>query len=69
MDEQAGAGALEALRVIRGERRSLDRREYAQIQSARALGVTWQRIGRALGYRSPQAGHQWYKVLAKRVSP
>jgi len=67
--KQPGAGALESLRDITAERYSLDRREFAMIQSARALGVTWERIGEALGVDSPQAARQRYERLERRIGP
>ena len=67
--EPPGASALASLRSIRGQRASLDRREYAMIHSARALGVTWKRIAGALGVDSPQAAQQRYERLQKRITP
>ena len=64
-----GAGVIEALRQIRTERYSMERREYALIQSARALGRTWQQIATALGQHSPQAAQQRYKALGRRIGP
>ena len=64
-----GLAALASLRSIRGQRFSLDRREFAMIQSARALGVTWERIGEALGVDSPQAARQRYERLQGRIAP
>ena len=62
-----GASALASLRSIRGQRSSLDRREYAMMTSARALGVTWKRIAGAFGLDSPQAARQRYERLEKRI--
>ncbi len=64
-----GAAALASLRSIRGQRFSLDRREYAMIQSARALGVTWERIAEALGIGSAEAAREWYERLQGRIAP
>ena len=69
MTDPPGAGVLPVLRYIRAQRSSLDRREYAFVQSARALGVTWKRIGEALGLDSPQAAQQRYERLGKRIGP
>ena len=64
-----GSSVLAALRSIRGQRYSLDRREYAMIQSAMALGVTWERIGEALGLGSADAARERYADLEKRIGP
>ena len=68
-DHVARPSALAALRGIRSERYSLERREYAMIQSARALGATWQQVATELGQHSPQAAQQRYRVLEKRIGP
>ena len=64
----AGNAVLDSLAAIRSERFSLDRRELALLQSARALGVTWKRIAVALGLDSPQAAQQRYERLEKRIA-
>lgn len=67
--EQAGSSALAALRSIRAQRSSLDRREYAMLQSARALGVNWERAGEALGLDSADATRERHEELGKRIGP
>ena len=62
-----GMAALASLRSIRGQRHSLDRREYAMIHSARALGVTWTRIGEALGTGRDEAKHR-HEELERRIA-
>ena len=59
-------GILDALRQIGPERVSLDRREFAFIQAARALGATWDQIADALGHGDPE---QRYTELRERFAP
>ena len=67
--KQPGAGALESLRDITAERYSLDRREYAMIQSAYVLGAPWERIATALGLPSADAARERYEALEKQIGP
>jgi len=61
---------LAALKAIRSERFSMERREYALIQGARAEGIiTWDQIADALGFSSPQAAQQRYRALGRRIGP
>jgi len=60
---------LAALKAIRSERFSMERREYALIQGARAEGIIWDRIADALSLNSPQAAQQRYRALGRRIGP
>jgi len=65
--DQAGPASardvLGALCQVTKERARLDRAERALIDTARHHGVTWAKIGRALGMRSAQAAQQRRKRL------
>ena len=62
---------LDALHQVIGERERLDRAERELIDMARRHGVTWSKIGRALGVGTAQAAQQRRKRLgrAARSSP
>jgi len=62
---------LDALHQVTGERERLDRAERELIDMARRHGVTWSRIGRALGVGTAQAAQQRRKRLGRvaRSSP
>ena len=64
-----GASALAALRSICGQRHSLDRREFAMIHSARALGVGWGRIAEALGLDTADAKRRHEELDARVTVP
>ena len=68
-NEAARGNLLAALKAIRTERFSLDHREYALMQGARALGATWKQVAGAAGLDSPQAAQQRYERLEKRIGP
>ena len=59
---------LTALKALRSERFSIDHREYALTQGARALGATWEQIGDALD-RYAQEAEKRYKELEERIGP
>ena len=59
-------GILGALRQTGPERVSLDRREFAFIQAASALGATWDQIADALGHHYPS---RRYDELRERFAP
>ena len=59
-------GILAALKALRSERFSIDHREFAFIQAARALGATWDQIADALGHGDPE---QRYTELRERFAP
>ena len=67
--EPPGMAALASLRSIRGQRSSLDRREYAMLQSARALGVGWGRIAEALGLDTADAKRRHEELDARVAVP
>lgn len=54
---------LDALRQVMDQRDRLDRAERALIDMARRRGITWSRIGRALGAGTAQAAQQRRKRL------
>jgi hypothetical protein len=64
---QAGTACdvLDALRQVTGEREQLDRAERELIGMARRHGVTWSKIGRALGVGTAQAAQQRRKRLGR----
>ena len=64
-----GASALASLRSIRGQRSSLDRREYAMMTSARALGVGWGRIAEALGLDTADVKRRHEELDARVAVP
>jgi hypothetical protein len=57
---------LAALKTIGPQRDSLDHREFAFIQAARALGGTWDQIAGALGHGNAE---QRYEDLRERFAP
>ena len=69
MNDRERERLLADLKALQGERSSIDHREYAFIQAARALGATWDRIADALSLNSPQAAQQRYQALGRRIGP
>lgn len=59
---EAVEDALAAIALVRTE---LDQAERRVIERARAGGLTWQRIARAMGFASRQAAEQRYLRLAR----
>ncbi len=57
---------LDALLLVRGARDDVDYSELHLIGAARAAGVSWQRIGTALGYAEP-AGRQGAVARYRRL--
>lgn len=55
-----------ALSLIETARSDLDTLEVALLLTARAEGLTWGQIARALGLRSPQAAQQRYQRISQR---
>ena len=62
-------GILAALKALHSERFSIDHREYALIQGARALGATWEQIAEALGQRTAHAARERYETLEEQIGP
>ena len=58
---------LSALKGIRGERSSVEFREYVEMQFARAAGATWDEIADACGLDSAKAAQHRYRSLEKRT--
>ena len=58
-------GILAALKALAPERESLERREFAFIQAARALGATWDQIADALG----RGAQRRYRELREQFTP
>lgn len=57
---------LDALSLIRAAHRDIDHDERLLIQYARAAGITWERIGSALGY-SERGARQGAQGRAKKL--
>jgi hypothetical protein len=60
-DEVTAEDTLAGLRLLRDERADLDYSELVLIEAAKDRGITWEELGRALGFRSPQAMQQRYR--------
>lgn len=54
---------VDALRLISGERMSIDYRELRLIEAARDRGLSWPELGKRLGGRTAQAMQQRYRRL------
>jgi len=61
------ADLLAALTLLPAARTEVDQLETALFLKARARGISWSRISRALGLRSPQAAQQRYGRVAGRI--
>jgi hypothetical protein len=70
---RAGAGdggeevALAALTLLSAARAEVDQTEAALLFAARAQGLSWSRISRAMGLGSPQAAQQRFDRVARRA--
>jgi hypothetical protein len=62
-----GADLLAALALIQPARAEVDQLETALLFAARDRGISWARISRAMGLRSPQAAQQRWGRVAGRV--
>jgi hypothetical protein len=70
-EENAGGigqeGVLAALALLTAARAELDQTEAALLFTARAHGLSWPRISRAMGLGSPQAAQQRFDRVAGRA--
>jgi hypothetical protein len=70
---RAGAGdggeevVLAALALLSAARAEVDQTEAALLFAARAQGLSWSRISRAMGLGSPQAAQQRFDRVAGRA--
>jgi hypothetical protein len=60
-------GVLAALALLTAARAELDQTEAALLFTARAHGLSWPRISRAMGLGSPQAAQQRFDRVAGRA--
>ena len=60
-------GVLAALTLLAAARAELDQSEAALLFTARAHGLSWPRISRAMGLRSPQAAQQRFDRVSGRA--
>jgi len=60
-------GVLAALALLPAARAELDQTEAALLFTARAQGLSWPRISRAMGLGSPQAAQQRFDRVAGRA--
>lgn len=60
-------GVLAALALLTAARAELDQTEAALLFTARARGLSWPRISRAMGLGSPQAAQQRFDRVAGRA--
>jgi hypothetical protein len=63
----SSADLLAALTLLPAARAEVDQVETALLFSARAEGISWARISRAMGLRSPQAAQQRLGRVAGRA--
>lgn len=63
----SGEDLLAALTLLPSTRAEVDQLETALLFSARAAGISWARISRAMGLRSPQAAQQRLGRVAGRA--
>lgn len=63
----SGADLLAALTLLPAARAEVDQLETALFFTARAQGISWARISRAMGLRSPQAAQQRFGRVAGRA--
>jgi glutathione S-transferase len=70
-EENAGGigeeGVLAALALLTAARAELDQTEAALLFTARAHGLSWPRISRAMGLGSPQAAQQRFDRVTGRA--
>jgi hypothetical protein len=62
-----GEGVLAALALLTAARAELDQTEAALLFTARAQGLSWPRISRAMGLGSPQAAQQRFDRVTGRA--
>jgi hypothetical protein len=63
-------GVLAALTLLAAARAELNQTEAALLFTARSRGLSWPRISRAMGLRSPQAAQQRFdRVSGRAQSP
>ena len=63
-------GVLAGLALLTAARAELDQSEAALLFTARSHGLSWPRISRAMGLRSPQAAQQRFdRVSGRAQSP
>ncbi|WP_461024590.1 hypothetical protein [Thalassiella azotivora] len=67
-DDPRDDDVLAGLRLLSAARQELDGTEAGLLFLARARGITWARIGEALGLRSSQAAQQRLDRLVHRLS-
>jgi hypothetical protein len=60
-------GVLAALTLLAAARAELDQSEAALLFTARSRGLSWPRISRAMGLRSPQAAQQRFDRVSGRA--
>jgi hypothetical protein len=60
-------GVLAALSLLAAARAELDQSEAALLFTARSHGLSWPRISRAMGLRSPQAAQQRFDRVSGRA--
>jgi hypothetical protein len=60
-------GVLAALALLTAARAELDQTEAALLFTARAHGLSWPRISRAMGLGSPQAAQQRFDRVTGRA--
>jgi hypothetical protein len=58
-------GALREIRRLVTARDAVERSIADAIRDARDRGVTWEEVGKAMGFTNRQAAYQWFKRYEK----
>jgi hypothetical protein len=66
-DDLGEESVLAALTLLAAARAELDQSEAALLFTARSHGLSWPRISRAMGLRSPQAAQQRFDRVSGRA--